>query len=225
MPGQEGNRYEKDVVVTIFAGGVGWADPVSRLKYVGPVLTARITAAMQFQQEPSLVEVVQHIVDQTAQMVTTNPAFQGARGARKAVESLVSQMTLSPRALMCTNSYRIRLVNRFGFNVLVDLLQYAKDFPPPTLPAASLANLLNVVPSHLRRDVICGFNEGSYTAGAPNASGMLAPANSPFLCAVNARTTNKASAFGKRLRQCPCLSPQRAPHPQSASGCSLSNRV
>jgi hypothetical protein len=209
MPNAEGNRYPKDVVAQIFAAAnAQWNDPVSRLKYVGPALTNRIMAAMQVQQEPSMAAVVVFIVDEAAGLMATNvPGFQGAGGGRKAIEAVVSDMTLSPRALMCTSTYRIRLVNRFGFNVLVDLLAHAKENPPP-LPPATAAALAAIVPDSLRRDSICGFNEGSYTSGAPNASGVLAPANSPFLCAVNARSTNKASQFGARLRRCPCLQQQ-----------------
>jgi hypothetical protein len=201
-------RFRKQIVSSYFQNGGLWTDLLQndpshrKIRYIGPQMAQRIRDSMGLQPQapfPSLEQVLDHILVQTAVL------RQPQQHWLDSLQGVLSSMLWNPRHLMCdpTTGYLARIPNRFGFNVLSELVAEAKTFNIPPQPfniSAQAQNVLQHLQSatRIRETMICRFNEGT------TGNHVLEVPQSPYLCRDTATNTAGPGPFARAISKCPC---------------------
>lgn len=214
MPG--GARFPARIVEDYFAAvppagqpAPGWGDPITNLKFIGtsptgigPRLQQVVTPAQP--GIPSIQRVLSWLLRRSRQLYNT-----GNFGSRpNSLESVLDFAVTNAEPFKCDDDtgYYSRGPNRFAYNVLGELVAYAKRIrgqagvAQPALPPTAVA-FLTALPSatQIQRTIICAFNEG-VTGANP-----LEPAGSQYLCRDRPFNSGGGRPHAKAVRKCPCM--------------------
>jgi hypothetical protein len=176
--------FDPVVQAAFEAGQLAWDSPVRDLKYIGPYLEGRMNNFNIF----TIADLVQYLllsISQNANNDIILDAFQA-----------IAPIVFNANAQRCKQNYLSRPLNRMGFNVIADVLQYARlfaDWPDEALDAT-----LKALPLNIGGVLCCNFNERLQ-------ANPLGPNNE-----LPATYCNKIPMYGNvgsdmaSLRSCPC---------------------
>jgi hypothetical protein len=105
----------------------------------------------------------------------------------------------------CRDGYLVRPINRMVFNVLIEVLAFARNAPPP-------GTFAGAIPADLEAALICEFNQGM----------RIAPAQGPGLpvCLVEPGRGSVGNHHAVwEMRHCPCFTTAAACVQNPAHGC------
>jgi hypothetical protein len=160
---------------------------------------------------PTVEQTLGYILDRTY-ILKNSPNFHGT-SFYKALAAIVDTLVINTNPYKCDaqTGYMSRVPNRYGFNVLVELVAYARQnhntAPPQPQPVftAQFPNaqqpmyawLVGVANGHnkVRDETLCTINEGSKRE---------TNANSPYMCKDGVGATGGDGVFARATRRCPC---------------------
>jgi hypothetical protein len=219
MPGA---RFRKNLVGAFFNNGGTWGQSLSRpvppnpnipnFKYIGPEMVARIKTVINApgNPDPTVQSLLRFILTRTRQLAQNNPAaFAGQDRRYKALETVLGMLVWNTNHMTCDpkTKYLRRAPNRFAFNILAELVAYAKLPANRTglhLTQAQAGYLNSFNRLTIKRDVICRFNEG-VDAAEPLETGVNAQGIPlPYLCKQTVSNTAGGTPFANALSTCPC---------------------
>lgn len=190
--------YKRFIETQFNNNRLNWNSNVNQLKNIGNFFTQRLNALQIY----NLQQLVEYVVNQVNSMI------QGTK-IRK-FQIVIGQLTENARRHKCgINNYLIRPLNRFAFNTLVDLVDYAKTNLPTINPQHISANLAT--------KLICNFNEGTTRNNNQNNN------NGAFCQVSDIRGNVGDSDDVNAMRYCPCNSTQQSC--QSNTNCKWHNRA
>ena len=184
-------RRHKEFIRTaphLFANGnVNWNSDVGNLKYIG----GQYAGILQQLNIDTVGEVVEAAVDAVQQAAQAQP--------EDVIFDLIGGWTRNARAHSChgkNKNYLVRPINRFAFNALVDVVDYAQSvgYNQNGYNASTL-------PNNLASTLICDNNEGLQMN--PNWDHQT-----PFCNRVAGRGSAGTHAGAVGMRKCPCLGQQ-----------------
>lgn len=181
--------FTRVIRAAFLAHTLTWTSPVRKIKYIGPYLETNLNNQN--------IHTVFDVVNYVDQIVVGMPGQASAQQILDTIRNSVGHLVRNNRGHQCTQMYLARPLNRFGFNVLIDLLDYAKTRKQAT-PHANWLNALDLtrVPLNLIAKLLCEFNEGlAFDATNYNTPCRKTPARG----SVGAEPSVQA------MRRCPCI--------------------
>lgn len=166
------------------AGQLTWESSVRDLKYFGQYLETRLNNLNIY----NIADLVQYLLTQINQNANDDiivNAFQA-----------IAPLVFNAFAQQCKGDYLSRPLNRMGFNIIADVLQYARLYAD--WPDANLNATLQALPINIGGVLICNFNERLQ----PNALGPNGEMPATY-CNKIAMYGNVGSDMAS-LRSCPC---------------------
>lgn len=206
MPGR---RFPKNQIHDFFAANpppaVPWDMNIVDIKGIGPGMQASIAAAMN---RPPAEATLRRVLNYMLRMCHLHHAGAGPNNRMASIEAVITTMIPNARKLLCDprTHYLTRVPNRWGFNLLAELIAYAKENPPAVGLTVNSRNFLNALQSAnaVRSNVICKFNEGVRGGGQG-----LEPPQSPYLCIETMHNTAGGGTFAQAVSHCPCKNTQQ----------------
>lgn len=189
MPG-----YTRLIPIAFQTNRLSWASAVISIPLIGPYYRTKLAGAPW--NAYTVLQLLQHYVALAAGAGTVAHKTE-------AIRADLSVLTRNARSLTCTpDGYLVRPVNRMAFNVIADLLAYARE--RAVIDAAQLPPNINQLPPNVHYRLICQTNEMTH---APNYVGVHAAGNNGTapLCHNTPDRGNVEGGDALEMQRCPCF--------------------